>query len=279
MDIKDKILTIRNQQVLLDRDLAELYEVETRVLNQAVKRNLERFPSHFCFQLNEEELQNWKSQIVISNKEKMGLRKEPLVFTEQGVSMLAGVLKSKKAIEISIKIIEEFVAMRNYIQQNAGLFQKIQQIDQKFIEQDSKFDVLFTALEQKQLTPSQGIFFDGQLFDSYKLVSVLISQAKESIILIDNYVNEDTLTLFTDCKVPITIYTKDISKKLDLASKKFNEQYGKLELQEFHKSHDRFLLVDNQIYHIGASLKDLGKKWFAFTRLDLDKNLLLDRLL
>ena len=296
MDLKDKIHTIRNKQVILDRDLAGLYGVETKALNQAVKRNKDRFPKNYMFQLNGRELedcreskinseQDWKSQNVTSNdgvnfkKENLksqnvtsswgGIRKKPYAFTEQGVSMLSAVLKSKTAIEISIKIIDAFVEMRHFIQNNANIFQKFQQIDQKFLVYDEHFNEIFKAIESKQLTPSHGIFFDGQIYDAYKFIKDLVNSAKESITLIDNYVNEDTLMILCNENVKIRVYTRKISKELSFAKNKFNQQYGNLEVVEFDKSHDRFLIIDDVVYHIGASLKDVGKKWFAFSKMNM----------
>jgi phage regulator Rha-like protein len=189
MQLKDKIFTIRNKQVMLDRDLADLYDVETRYLNKAVKRNIERFPENFCFQLTEKELNEWKFQFGTSNKVKMGLRKLPFVFTEQGVSMLAGVLRSKTAINVSIKIINAFVEMRHFLLQNANILNKFQQIDQKLITHDKQLNQIFQAIERKQITPKQGIFFDGQMYDASKFLLKLIGEAKKEIIIIDNYID------------------------------------------------------------------------------------------
>ncbi|MFT4297929.1 MAG: ORF6N domain-containing protein [Candidatus Woesearchaeota archaeon] len=274
-DINNKVYTIRGKQVMLDRDLADLYEVETRYLNKAVKRNIDRFPESFMFQLNTLELKKWKFQIGTSNSNiRKGLRKRPYAFTEQGVAMLSGVLKSKNAIKISISIIEAFVAMRHFLLENKSIFHKFQQIDQKFIEYDENFNKIFSAIESKQLTPNQGIFYDGQIYEAYKFIVDLIEQAEKEIILIDNFIDESVLTLLSNKNKNTTaiIYTKEITDKLLLAEKKFNKQYGNLRIKIFTKSHDRFLVIDNNTYHIGASLKDLGKKWFAFCKLNLDLN-------
>ena len=267
--LNPKIHTIRGKQVILDRDLAELYGVSTGNLNKAVKRNLERFPEDFMFQLNKEEFSNWKFQNGISHSDNLGWRKHPFAFTEQGVSMLSGVLRSKRAIEINIKIIRAFVEMRHFISNNSQTLQKFQQIDQKLIEHDEKLDEIYKHFKQNKLTQNYGIFFEGQVFDAFKFVSDLINKAKTRIILIDNYVDETTLTLFTESKAKTTIYTKSISKKLELTKQKYNQQYSNLEIKEFNKSHDRYLIIDKQLYHFGASLKDLGKKWFSFSKLDL----------
>ena len=266
-DIKSRIHTIRGHQVMLDRDLAELYEVETRALNQTVKRNSAKFPDDFCFQLSKGEFKNWKSQFVISNKERMSLRKIPFAFTEHGILSLSGILKSQKASEVNIQIMRAFVAMRKFLSHNAQVFQKFQQIDQKLLEHDSHIRYVLDAIEQHSL-PKKGIFFEGQVYDAHAFATDLIRSANESIILIDNFIDESVLTLLSHRKegISITIYTKHIPDKLTLAQKKFNAQYGNLTILPFTKSHDRFLIIDTVTYHLGASLKDLGKRWFAFSR-------------
>jgi len=271
LDIESRIFSIRGQQVMIDRDLAELYGVETRVLNQAVKRNLERFPDAFIFQMNLEEFQNWKSQVVISNTDKMGLRRPPFVFTEQGVAMLSAVLKSQTAVHISIQIMNAFIELKKSIFRNAGIFTRIEGIERKILESDQKFEQIFQALESKNHIPAQGVFFDGQVFDAYELASRMIRSAKTSIILIDNYISEATLTHLAkkNAEVRIILLTKTISPQVRLDLQKANEQYGGFEIREFDKSHDRFLIIDQEeVYHLGASLKDLGKKWFAFSKLE-----------
>jgi hypothetical protein len=270
--IQDRIFTIRGVQVMLDRNLAELYGVETKVLNQAVKRNSERFPNDFMFQLNKVELNNWRSQFVTSNNDKMGLRRPPYAFTEQGVSMLSTVLKSKTAIDISVAIIRAFVLMRNFISTNAGVFQRLNKVEQNQTVTNKKFEQLFKALENKTLKPKQGIFYDGQIFDAYTFVSDLIRTAEKSIVLIDNYVDDSVLTMLTKRKkrVKASIYSKKISLQLSLDLNKHNAQYPTIEIKEFKNAHDRFIIIDEKtIYHFGASLKDLGKKWFAFSKMDV----------
>ena len=270
IDIKSKIYTIRDKQVMLDRDLAELYSVENRALNQAVKRNINRFPNDFMFQLTKEEFENWKSQIVTSNSDKMGLRKMPYVFTEQGVSMLSAILKSDIAVDVSVKIVREFVNMRKLISQNALIFQKFDNIEQKLLKHDDKFDKVFEALEDKNPIQSQGIFFDRQIFDAHNFVSDLIRSAKSSIVLIDNFVDDSTLLLFSkNQNIDVTIHTNIFSKALKLDLEKYNKQYKDISIKTNKKFHDRFLIIDNkEVYHIGASLKDLGKKTFAFSKME-----------
>lgn len=285
---------------MLDSDLATLYGVETKVFNQAVKRNIARFPNAFRFQLDEEEYANWRSQIVTSNNEYnlksqneiSGLRSQivtlesgrgkhrkylPYVFTEQGVAMLSAVLRSETAVAISIQIMQAFVAMRHFVQENALLFKEINQIktDQVLlrIETDRKFEQVFNALEAGNEPPQQGVFFDGQIFDAYTFVSKLVRKAKFSIELIDNYVDDSVLTLLSKRKkgVSARIYAKGISKQLQLDLEKHNTQYPAVEIVLFGDAHDRFLILDEkEVYHLGASLKDLGKKWFAFSKIEKD---------
>ncbi|MFK5976194.1 MAG: ORF6N domain-containing protein [Sulfurovum sp.] len=283
-DIKNKIYTIRNVQVMFDRDLSELYKVETRRLNEQVKRNSKRFPSEFMFQLSKEELENWKSQYATSSKEIMGLRKPPYVFTEQGVSMLSAILRSDIAIEISIHIIKSFIEMKKIISINTNLFQRLENIESNHLkyklESNEKFNKIFDALESNEIEHKQGIFYDGQIFDAYTFISDLIREAKKSIILIDNYVDDSVLTLFSkNQNIDIMIYTQNISKQLKLDLKKYNSQYDNISIKSFKDSHDRFMIIDNiKVYHIGASLKDLGKKWFAFSKFDINTLNILERL-
>ena len=294
-NIKNKIFTIGGLQVMLDRDLAELYEVETKVFNQAVKRNENRFPDDFRFQLSESEYQNLRSQFVTSS-EQNSLRSQsvtlksnrgkhtkylPYVFTEQGVSMLSAVLKSDIAVDISVKIIRSFVNMRKLISNNALIFQRLKTLEQKQFTNDEKFNKLFEAIEEKSIKPTQGIFYDGEVYDAYLFVSELIKSAKESIVLVDNYLDESVLTMLSKRQTDVTaaIYTKNITAQLELDIKKHNVQYPKITLKKFDASHDRFLILDSkELYHIGASLKDLGKKWFAFSKFDMESFDILKRL-
>jgi hypothetical protein len=280
-EIRKLIYTFRHAQVMIDRDLSMLYGVETRVLNQAVKRNKERFPVEFCFQLSEEEFKDWKSQIVMSNVDKMGLRRPPYAFTEQGVAMLSAVLRSEIAVKISIQIMNAFVQMRKFIADKSQIFQRLETIERKQIEGDSKFKQIFDALEERQIIPEKGVFFDGQIFDAHVLVSKIIRTAKESIVLIDNYIDESVLVLLSkrNSNVAATIYTKFISQQLKLDVEKHNQQYPPVTVKELRNVHDRFIIIDkNTVYHIGASLKDLGKKWFAFSRMGQEGLLLICKL-
>lgn len=268
--IESQIFTIRGLQVMIDRDLAEMYQVETKVLNQAVKRNSERFPIQFRFQLTENE----KIELVTICDRFDSLKhssSNPNVFTEQGVAMLSAVLRSKIAVQISIQIINAFVEMRKFIANHYGLLQRMDGIERKQLETDQKFEQVFKALESKNAIPNQGVFFDGQVFDAYELASKIIRSAKIRIVLIDNYIDETTLThLSKKAKgVKLLLLTKTMSNQLTLDVKKANEQYDNFELRVFASSHDRFIIIDNSdVYHLGASLKDLGKKWFAFSKMD-----------
>ncbi|MBO7606131.1 MAG: ORF6N domain-containing protein [Paludibacteraceae bacterium] len=270
--IQNKILVIRNQQVMIDRDIAELYGVETRILNQAVKRNMERFPNEFCFQLNEDEFEKWKSQFVISNSIKMGLRKRPFAFTEQGVAMLSAVLKSDKAVTASIQIIKAFVSMRRFLLSNAQIFQRLDSLEIHRIESDKRIDELFTRMDRYKIDDTQGIFFQGQIFDAYAKFQSFISQAQKEIILIDNYVDLSVLERLAtkNIGVDVTIYTLPNTRLTAQDIRTFNVQYPTLTVKHTSQMHDRFLIIDNSIlYHVGASLKDLGKKCFAFELFDV----------
>lgn len=276
--IQNKIFTVRGLQIMIDRDLAELYGVETRVLKQAVKRNIERFPSDFMFEATNEDIDFMVSQSVIPSKQHLGGAK-PFLFTEHGVANLSSVLTSKIAIEINIKIIRAFVDMRKLISSNQSMFERFERIEERLSIHNENFNKIFDAIEDKTIKPKQGIFYDGQIFDAYAFVSDLIKSAKSTITLFDNYIDESVLTLFSKNQtVKITIYTKQISKQLKLDVEKYNSQYKQIELERFDLSHDRFLLIDDKVYHIGASLKDLGKKWFAFSKIDRTSFEIMERL-
>ena len=279
--IKSKIYHIRGVNVMIDRDLASLYGVETKVLNQAVKRNIDRFPQDLMFVLSDEEFDNLRSQIVTSSWG--GRRYRPRVFTEQGVYMLATVLKSKTAVEVTLAIMRTFTKMKNFLEQNNSLLQKIEQIEKRQTlyeyKTDEKINKIFKLLNSDSSKPKQGIFFNGEIFDAYVFINSLIKSSKKSIKLIDNYIDETVLTLFIQNQnVDVSIYTT-ISKKLTLDVKKYNAQYKPITIKEFKKSHDRFLIIDDtEVYHIGASLKDLGKKWFAFSKMSIDSIKILEKL-
>ena len=303
--IRNLIKIIRNQQVMLDSDLAALYGVETKRLIEQVTRNIERFPEDFMFQLTWEECGFSRSQFVTLNsrsqfatlKLKQGdnIKYLPYAFTEQGVAMLSGVLHSPIAVEANIRIMRAFVGMRHFINENAKLFQRIENIEynqleivqsQKKIEahvqeSDQKIEELFQRLDEGRTNPKEGIFFDGQIFDAYVFVSNLIKKAQKEIILIDNYIDESVLNFLSkrNGNVDVTIYTSKISNQFKLDLEKYNSQYQPITIKNFNKSHDRFLIIDDEIYHLGASLKDLGRKWFAFSILHCSKELLLNNII
>jgi hypothetical protein len=275
--IETKILTIRNQQVMIDRDLAELYGTETKVLNQAVKRNIERFPEDFMFALDKSE----KDELV-TNCDRFETMKHssvmPYAFTEQGVAMLSSVLKSPTAVEVNIQIMRAFVAMRHFLQNNAQVFSEINTIKKQLLdtnvhqkETDKKVEELFDLIDKYNVKDTQGIFFQGQIFDAYAKFESFIAQAKQEIILIDNYVDLSILQRLAKKKknVNVVIYTDPKTKLTAQDIQQFNTQYPTLTLNHTTKMHDRFLIIDQKmLYHIGASLKDLGKKCFAFEMLD-----------
>ena len=290
LGLEKMIQVIRGKQVLLDRDLAALYGVETKVLNQAVKRNAERFSERNCFQLTESEFANWKSQIVISNadtKDKNlksqivtsswgGTRKMPFAFTEQGVAMLASVLRSETAIRVSLQIMDAFVAMRHFMMQNGGFINRLANVESKEIEQDArlldhdhKIDAIFEAMDRNELQ-SKGLFYNNQEFDAYVFVCGLIRQAKKRIVLVDRYVDEKTLAMMLKREkgVSVTIYTYDKSKVFEVDLATYNAQYADcpIEILPCYGMHDRFMFIDDTAYHFGASLKDLGKNTFFFSK-------------
>ena len=281
--IESKIYNIRGLQVMLDEDIAVLYGVETKHINQAVRNNLNKFPIDFYFELCESEIEHLKSKFLTSSWG--GRRKPPKVFTEQGIYMLATIIKSKSATSVTVAIMRTFVQMRKFISQNASFFKRLDNLEIKQIqyklEADDKFNKIFKAIESKDIKPKQGIFYEGQIFDAYLFVSDIIKLAKESIVLIDNYVDESILVLFTkrNANVNMKIYTNTSSKQLQLDLEKHNAQYPKIEIEKFDLSHDRFLIIDKkEIYHFGASLKDLGKKWFAVSKMDIDSWNIMKRL-
>ena len=283
INIENKILVIRGQQVMLDHDLAELYGVETRVLNQAVKRNIDRFPEYFCFQLNKTEI---KEVVTSCDHLKMLIFSpfNPYAFTEQGVAMLSAILRSKTAIKVSIDIMNAFVAMRRFLMNNSKIFIEIDSIKKHMIESDvhqkisdQRIDTIFSLMDKYKIDDKQGIFYQGQIFDAFSQFQKLLQNAKKEIILIDNYIDLTVLDRLTKKHkgVKVTIYTKPDTPITRLEVNKFNNQYPTLEIKHTTTMHDRFLILDTtEIYHIGASLKDLGKKCFGFTKLDDSKRMI-----
>jgi len=301
-NIENLIHIIRGKQVMLDRDLARLYGVETFRLNEQVKRNKERFPEDFMFQLSKEEFENWKSQIAISipnenmssqnartsnadmlsqiamtSAKRRPLSALPYAFTESGIAMLSGVLRSPQAVSMNIQIMRAFVAMRRFLASNAQVFQRLEVMERTQLSllahqesTDQKVEEIFRRLDDDNAKPTEGILFDGQIFDAYKFVTERIREAKKRIVLIDNYVDETVLAMLDKRNNGVTakVYTKNISRQLSLDFDKHNAQYAPIEVEQFDRAHDRFLCIDDTVYLIGASIKDLGKKWFGFTKID-----------
>lgn len=268
--IENRILSFRGKQIMIDRDLAELYNVDTKVLNQAVKRNIERFPDGFRFQLNDKE----KFELVTNCDRFQNLKfssVNPYAFTEQGVAMLSAVLKSETAVQTSIRIIEAFVAMRNFLMNNASIFQRMERIELKQFRTDEKVDAILDKLNSQNENIQQGVFFDGQIFDAYVLISNLIKKATKRIVIIDNYIDDTVLVQLSKRSpgVNVDIYDGKITHQLRQDVKKHNAQYPGVTLHDYTKAHDRFLIIDEDVYHIGHSLKDLGKKLFAFSRMEV----------
>lgn len=270
-EIENKIYILNGLQFMLDKDLAGLFQTETRTLKQAVKRNIVRFPADFMFEMTDEMVDLMVSQSVIPSKSYFGGAK-PYAFTEQGIAMLSSIIKTSYAVQVSIQIIRAFVEMRKMLATNNLIDLRFNNIEKRLLETDQKFEQVFKALESKDAKSTEhGIFFDGQIFDAYTFVSGIIRNANSNIVLIDNYIDETVLTLLTKRKegTTATIHTKQISRQLQLDLDRHNAQYPRIEIKILADSHDRFLLIDNtELYHIGASLKDLGKKWFAFSKMD-----------
>ena len=294
-NIENLIHVIRGKQVMLDVDLARLYGVETKRLNEQVKRNLERFPEDFMFQLSKEEIDFLRSQIAtienagshvlrsqIVTLEKVDMRGRhvkymPYAFTESGIAMLSGVLRSPQAVNMNIQIMRAFVAMRRFLASNAQVFQRLEVMERTQLSllahqesTDQKVEEIFRRLDEGSAKPTEGILFDGQVFDAYKFVTERIREAKKRIVLIDNYIDETVLAMLDKRGKDVTakVYNKNISRQLSLDFDKHNAQYAPIEVEQFDRAHDRFLCIDDTVYLIGASIKDLGKKWFGFTKID-----------
>ncbi len=281
-NITNLIYTIRGKQVMLDSDVAMLYHYPTKRINETVRRNIERFPENFCFKLNESEAENLRSQIATSSLEKEnygGRRYLPYVFTEQGIAMLSGLLKNDIAIQVSINIMNAFVEMRKFIATNGSVFKRLTNIEYKILEQnkmltehEKKFEKVFDELQKNEkIEFKQSIFFDGQIFDAYSLIIDIIKRAKQKILIIDNYIDDNILKMLSkkNKNVEVVILTTQNSNIRKLDIQKFNKQYPVLKLAYTNKFHDRFIVIDNkELYHIGASLKDLGKKCFAISKIE-----------
>jgi len=272
-EIESRIFTIRGMQVMIDSDLAILYGTETKFINRAISRNKNRFPSDFAFRLSPEEWADLRFQNgTLNENQARGKHRKypPIAFTEQGIAMLSAVLSTPIAIRISVHIIRSFIELRKRNHSLNMVFEKINELDKWKIETELKLDALFKALSKNDY-PSSGIFFNDQIFDAYLFSSELISKAKKSIILIDNYVDVTILLQLSkrNKKVQCIIYTERITDQLKLDLEKHNSQYPAIEIRILKNSHDRFLVLDEkELYHLGASLKDLGKRWFAFSKMN-----------
>lgn len=275
MPIARQILVIRDKQVMLDRDLATLYGVETKRINEQVKRNKERFPEDFCFQIDKSEFKELVANCDRFNKLKHSSSRS-FAFTEQGIAMLSSVLKSETAIRVNIAIMRAFVAARQILMQNGGLVNRLSNMESKMLEQDArllehdhKFDTIFEAMDRGELK-SKGLYYNNQVFDAYVFVCGLIKQAKRRIVLVDRYVDEKVLAMMLKRAegVSATIYTYDKSKVFEVDLATYNAQYADcpLKILPSYGMHDRFLFVDDTAYHFGASLKDLGTNTFFFSK-------------
>ena len=276
-DLKNKIYTIRGVQVMLDSDLAEIYGYSTKAFNQQVKNNIEKFDEDFMFQLTKEETDYLRSKFLTANISSMS-RTFPYAFTEQGIYMLMTVLKGELAVKQSKTLIRLFKQMKDFVLTNSQLFAEIDSIKKHLIESDlhhkendKRIDELFTLMDKYKIEEKQGIFFQGQIFDAYAKFESFIQSAKKEIVLIDGYVDLTVLERLAKKQkgVNVLLYTDSKTKITNLDVQKFNAQYPTLTLNFTSKMHDRFLIIDNSVlYHIGASLKDLAKKCFAFEILD-----------
>lgn len=291
-DIKNLIYTIRGKQVMLDSDVANLYHYETKKINQAVKRNMGRFPERYCFQLTEEEIKDLKLQIATSSLESLrsqfvtlnnmgrGQHRKylPYVFTEQGIAMLSGVLRNDIAIQVSINIMDAFVEMRRFLASNGHVFERLTNVEYQLIEQgkeltkhEKQFEKVFDELQRSKIEEfNQKLFFEGQIYDAYSLIIDIIKTAENKILIIDNYIDDSILKMLSkkNKNVDVIIVTSQNSNLIKLDIHKFNKQYPTIKIIKTNKFHDRFILIDNRkLYHIGASLKDLGKKCFAISKI------------
>ena len=287
-EIKNLIYTIRGKQVMLDSDVAMLYHYQTKRINEAVKRNKERFPENFCFQLTTEEIENIKmpnvvlnlknennwSQFATSSKSEnikhRGKKYLPYVFTEQGIAMLSGLLKNDIAVQVSINIMNAFVEMRKFLIQNGQIFERLTNIEYKLLEYDKKFNEVFNQLQVEE-NIKQKIFFEGQIYDAYSLIIDIIKKANKKILIIDNYIDDSVLKMLTkkNNNVEVVILTSDKSNIQQIDIQKFNKEYPILKVAKTNKFHDRFIIIDNEeMYHLGASIKDLGKKCFGINKIE-----------
>ena len=272
LDIRNLIYNIRGKQVMLDSDVATLFEYATKDLNRNVKNNIERFPEYYCFQLTNEEYKSLRCKNFTLNENGRGQHRKylPYVFTEYGITMLAGLLKSEVAVNVSIRIVNTFIEMRKFLSSNNQIFERLTSVEYKLLEHDKKFDEVFNQLQLEE-NIKQRIFFDGQIYDAYSLIVDIIRRANNKILIIDNYIDDSVLKMLAKKKnnVEVVILTSDKSNIENLDIKKFNKEYPILKVAKTNKFHDRFIIIDNkEMYHLGASIKDLGKKCFAINRIE-----------
>ena len=271
LNIENIIYEIRGKQVMLDSDLAKLYECKngTKDINKAVKRNIERFPKNFYFQITEEEMKKLWFQSGTANKM---IRSLPYVFTEQGIAMLSSVLHTQIAISQSIRIMDAFVKMRKIISSNLIEQKYINELVIKDNERINLLEESFSKLEEKEKI--NHIFYEGQIYDAYSLLIDIFKGAKEEIIIIDNYADKSILDMITNLNVKVTIVTRKFNLLKDIDIKKYNNQYHNLKVIYSDKFHDRFIILDKKVlYHSGASYKDLGNKCFAINKIKDDEYL------
>ena len=273
--IKNLIYTIRGKQVILDSDVAKLYNYKTKYINLAVKRNKERFPENFCFKLTEKELDSLRLQNATSSLKKEnygGRRYLPFAFTEQGIAMLSGLLKNEIAIKVSINIMNAFVKMRKFIYQNGQIFERLTNVEYKLLEHDNKINEVFNELKNEKRTDfKQKVFYKGQIYDAYELIIDIIKTAQNKIVIIDNYIDDTILKMLQkkNKNVEVIVITSQKCNLTKLDVKKFNQQYPILKIARTDKFHDRFIIIDDKdLYHCGASIKDLGKKCFGINKIE-----------
>lgn len=289
MPIENLIHIIRGQQVMIDSDLACLYGVETKYLKRAVKANIKRFPSDFMFELEPDEFDNLRCKNCTSNPtpKRGGTRYMPFAFTEQGVAMLSGVLKSDTAIEVNIRIMRAFIAMRSFLMSNAHIFKRLETIEHNYLlvnrhlsEHDRKFEEVLSRLDDKDSEPIEGFFFEGQIFDAYSLISDLIRKARQRVIIIDNYVDDRIPKVLIKRKenASAIIYTDPRHSQISNDLRRHNAQYPRIEVRHCTNVHDRFLIIDDTVYFIGGSIKDLGKKIVAFSQMRQNPDDILSKL-
>ena len=271
-EIKNLIYTIRGKQVMLDSDVAKLFKYETKDLNRNVRNNIERFPEYYCFQLTEEEYKSLRCKNFTLNKNGRGQHRKymPYAFTEYGITMLAGLLKSEVAVNVSIKIVNTFIEMRRFLSANGQVFERLTNVEYKLLEHDKKFDKVFEQLQNEE-NIKQKIFFEGQIYDAYSLIIDIIKKANKKILIIDNYIDDSVLKMLTkkNKNVEVVILTSEKSNIQKLDIQKFSKEYPILKVTKTNNFHDRFIVIDNkEMYHLGASIKDLGKKCFGINKIE-----------